>query len=101
MSRRRKILELLKSQYLREAVLSEVSAWNRDRIYQVISAVIATWLLGATALHFAERRANPLFYSGGLTSRLELVTLSKPNQDKFAKFNLSQIGGIPCLASFL
>ncbi len=65
MSRRRKILDALKSGAWRGAVLAVVSAWNRNQVRQVVTAVILTWLLGATALHFAERGINPDFETWG------------------------------------
>jgi len=65
MSRQRKILDALKSRAWRDAILSAASAWNRNQVRQVITAVILTWLLGATALYLAERRANPDFATWG------------------------------------
>ena len=65
MSRRRKILDALKSGAWRGAVLAVVSAWNRNQVRQVVTAVLLTWLLGATALHWAERGVNPDFATWG------------------------------------
>jgi voltage-gated potassium channel len=65
MSRQRKILGVLRSLAWRDAILTVVSAWNRNQVRQVITAVIMTWLLGATALYLAERRVNPDFATWG------------------------------------
>jgi hypothetical protein len=64
-SRQRKILDALRSGVWREAILAAVSAWNRNQVRQVITAVILTWLLGATALYLAERRVNSDFATWG------------------------------------
>jgi voltage-gated potassium channel len=65
MSRRRRILDALKPRAWRDAILSAVSAWNRNQVRQVVTAVFLTWLIGATALYLAERRANPDFSTWG------------------------------------
>jgi len=65
MIRQRKILEVFKSRRWRGAILSAVSAWNRNQVRQVLTAVILTWLLGATALYLAEGRVNPDFATWG------------------------------------
>jgi len=62
---RGKVLKILNSRYWRDAVLSAASAWNRNQVWQVVSAVLLTWLLGATALYLAERRVNPDFATWG------------------------------------
>ena len=65
MIRGRKILEGLKARGWRSSVLAAVSAWNRNQIRQVMTAVVLTWLVGATALHWAERGENPDFATWG------------------------------------
>ena len=47
MSRQSKILEVLKSRSWREAILSALSAWNRNQVGRVVAAVVLTWLVGA------------------------------------------------------
>jgi voltage-gated potassium channel len=65
MSRQRTILGVLRSRAWRDAILAAVSAWNRNQVRQVITAVFMTWLLGATALYLAERRVNSDFANWG------------------------------------
>lgn len=48
----------LESRRWREALLSALAAWNRHQVARIIGAVTVTWVLGATALYFAERRVN-------------------------------------------
>ncbi len=55
----------MKSRPLRDAVLSALTSWNRHQVARVVTAVILTWLLGATAIHLAERRVNPDFATWG------------------------------------
>ncbi len=64
-SRSRKLLDALKSWAWRDSLLAAVTVWNRNQIRQVITAVLLTWLLGATALYLAERHANPDFATWG------------------------------------
>src|SRR4051794_35462242 len=47
-----------------EAVLSFLATWNRHQIARIIGAITLAWLIGATALHLAER-ANPAFKTWG------------------------------------
>jgi voltage-gated potassium channel Kch len=47
----------------RGAILSVLAAWNRYQVARIIGAVAAAWVLGATALFFAERGDNPDFAS--------------------------------------
>ena len=59
MMRRKVLLEVLLRGRWRSLVLSRLAAWNRNQIARVAVAVIVTWLVGSTALHFAERGADP------------------------------------------
>jgi voltage-gated potassium channel len=45
----------------RGAVLSVLAAWNRYQVARIIGAVAFAWVLGATALYFAERDVNTDF----------------------------------------
>lgn len=45
----------------RESVLSAWATWTRHQIARIVVAVVLAWLVGATALYFAERRVNPEF----------------------------------------
>ena len=65
MSLRGKILEVIKTRAWRDAILSAVTAWNRNQVRQVVTAVLLTWLLGASALYLAERGVNPEFSTWG------------------------------------
>jgi voltage-gated potassium channel len=65
MSRQRKVLDILTARHWRAAVLAAVSAWNRNQVRQVITAVILTWLLGATVLFLAEWRVDSDFATWG------------------------------------
>jgi voltage-gated potassium channel len=65
MSRRGKIIEALRSAVWREFLLTRLAAWNRNQVARVAAAVIVTWLLGAVALHLAERGSNPEFATWG------------------------------------
>jgi voltage-gated potassium channel len=47
----------------RGAILSVLAAWNRYQVARIIGAVAAAWVVGATALFFAERGVNPDFAS--------------------------------------
>src|SRR5579883_1207099 len=49
----------------REAILSALAAWNRHQVARIIVAVAVAWLLGATALHLAERGVNSDFATWG------------------------------------
>ena len=57
----RKILQTLRGRTWRQEILAAVSAWNNNQVRQVVTAVVLTWLIGATALHLVERRVNPDF----------------------------------------
>ncbi|MDB5348783.1 MAG: voltage-gated potassium channel [Planctomycetota bacterium] len=49
----------------REVLLAALNSWNRNQVSRVVLAVIASWILGATAIHFAERRVNDDFDTWG------------------------------------
>ncbi len=55
MTRRRVILEGLLSGRWRTLILSKLASWNRNQVVQIALAVVLTWLVGATLLHFVER----------------------------------------------
>ena len=38
-----------------------LTAWNRHQVARIVGAVILIWLVGATGIYLAERRANPDF----------------------------------------
>jgi voltage-gated potassium channel len=38
-----------------------VAAWNRYQVARIVGAVAAAWVIGATALYFAERGVNSDF----------------------------------------
>jgi voltage-gated potassium channel len=45
----------------RGAFLAVLAAWNRYQVARIVGAVATAWLIGATALYFAERRVNSDF----------------------------------------
>ncbi len=45
----------------RGALLAVVAAWNRYQVARIVGAVATAWVIGATALYFAERRVNSDF----------------------------------------
>ena len=55
------LFRILGIQRLREFCLFAFHAWNRYQVARIVCAVGAAWLLGATALYFAERKVNPDF----------------------------------------
>jgi voltage-gated potassium channel len=59
--RLRKLLLALRSRSWRAELLAALTAWNRNQVTRVVLTVLATWLLGATAIYLAERRVNPEF----------------------------------------
>lgn len=61
----RGLVQALRSRAWRKELLSAVSAWNRHQVARVVSATVATWLGGATAIYLAERRDNPEFGTWG------------------------------------
>ena len=65
-SKRRRINEALKLvgfDSWRDAALYALSAWNRHQVGRILGGVTCAWLLGAAALHYAERNVNPDFAS--------------------------------------
>jgi len=57
----RKLLRRVRSGAWRRDLLTAVAAWNNHQVARVVTAMVLTWLPGATAIHLAERRANPSF----------------------------------------
>lgn len=55
----------MSSRRWRETLLAALTAWNRHQVIRIIGAVILAWLVGATALYYAERRVNPDFATWG------------------------------------
>jgi len=51
----------LKTRRWRHRALSVWARWNRHQIARIIIAVLLAWLVGATALYYAERRVNADF----------------------------------------
>jgi hypothetical protein len=45
----------------RDALLSVLKAWNRNRVWKILTAVVAIWIVSGTALHLAERGTTPAF----------------------------------------
>jgi voltage-gated potassium channel len=62
---RRKVLRSPGPRRWREVFLSALAAWNRHQVARILSAVALAWLLGATALYFAERSVNSDFATWG------------------------------------
>ncbi|GAC1470327.1 MAG: hypothetical protein NVSMB9_15320 [Isosphaeraceae bacterium] len=60
-----KLIQTLRGRTWRQELLAAVSAWNRNQVRQVVTAVVLTWLVGATALYLVERDVNPDFASWG------------------------------------
>ncbi len=56
--RRRFVLRILRTRSWFEAVLTTIAAWNRYQVVRIIGGVLLAWLLGATALYYAERHDN-------------------------------------------
>ena len=55
MVRRQDLLDALLHGRWRTVVLSKLASWNRNQLARVVLGVVATWLIGATLLHLAER----------------------------------------------
>jgi len=55
MSRRKQLIDVLKSGQWRALLLKALSTWNRNQVGRIAGAVVLTWLLGALALYLAER----------------------------------------------
>ena len=49
----------------RDTLLSVLKEWNRHQVPKILTAVVATWIVSGTALHFAERDTNPAFKTWG------------------------------------
>lgn len=60
-----KFRRLLKERGWRRVLFDILSKWNRHHLRRVLSAILIVWLVGATALYFAERGSNPDFKTLG------------------------------------
>src|SRR6187402_2461998 len=45
----------------REALLKLITAWNRNQVWKILTAIVVIWILSGIALHYAERDTNPAF----------------------------------------
>ena len=45
----------------RAALLSALAAWNRNQVWKILTSIVVIWIVGGTALYFAERDTNPAF----------------------------------------
>src|SRR6476620_12279860 len=45
----------------RDSLLRVLRAWNRHQVWKILTAIVVIWIVGGTALHFAERDTNPEF----------------------------------------
>ena len=45
----------------RDALLRVLKAWNRHQIPKILAAVVVIWIVGGTALHFAEMGTTPAY----------------------------------------
>jgi voltage-gated potassium channel len=52
---------LWKERSWRRALLTIVSAWNRNQVRRIVTAILLIWITGATGLHLAEGGSNPAF----------------------------------------
>ena len=43
----------------RDRLLGVLRAWNRHQIPKILTAVVVIWIVGGTALHFAEGGTTP------------------------------------------
>lgn len=57
----RRILSVVQSRTWREDVLSFLSHWNRHEVMRVLGGTLLTWVVGATAMYWAEQGVNPAF----------------------------------------
>src|SRR5437764_10479499 len=63
--RGRMILRALALRTWQAVFLSALTTWNRHQVARVVTAVLLSWLLGATAVYWAERQVNPDFATWG------------------------------------
>jgi len=59
------VRRLLKDGSWRRTLLTVLTAWNRNQVWRILTAILLIWLFGATALHLAERGGNPAFDTWG------------------------------------
>jgi voltage-gated potassium channel len=45
----------------RNRLLTVLSAWNRNQVWKILTAIVVIWIVSGSALHFAERGTNPAF----------------------------------------
>lgn len=60
MSRRKQLIEALKSGQWRDLLLSTLSRWNRNQVARIAVSVVLTWLLGSLAIYLAENGSKAL-----------------------------------------
>ena len=54
----KELVGIVRSRPWREVLLSALSSWNRHQVVRIIGAMALAWLVGAAALHLAERGVN-------------------------------------------
>jgi len=47
----------------RDALLRVLTAWNRNQVWKILTAIVVIWIVSGIALHYAERDTNPAFAS--------------------------------------
>ncbi len=45
----------------RDTLLTVLAAWNRNQVWKILTSIVVIWIVGGTALYFAERGTNPAF----------------------------------------
>ena len=45
----------------RDSLLRVLTAWNRNQVWKILTAIVVIWIVSGFALHFAERGTNPAF----------------------------------------
>jgi len=45
----------------RDSLLRVLKAWNRHQVWKILTGIVLIWIVGGTALYFAERGTNPEF----------------------------------------
>jgi voltage-gated potassium channel len=65
MRRRTRLYRSRRSWPSREDFFLAHMAWSRHQVGRVVAAVLVSWIVGTTAIYFAERRVNPEFATWG------------------------------------
>src|SRR5262249_16867690 len=61
------VRRLFKEGKWRRALLTVVSAWNRNQIRRILTAILLIWLVGSLGIFLVERRSNANFDTYGET----------------------------------